>query len=58
MKTTCIRCGSGVESIYHPIWGCRVVKNIWQVGRLNHVWDLDGESYLVGVFMKVSKNLD
>ncbi|KAL5571108.1 hypothetical protein UlMin_020705 [Ulmus minor] len=58
VNTTCFRCGLGVEFIYFAIWGCIVVKDVWKIGRLNHVLDPGGESDMVGFLMKVSKLLD
>ena len=57
-NTVFFRCGMRIKSIYHAIWGCRVVKDVWNLGRLNHVLDPIGESDLVGFLMRVSKIMD
>ncbi|KAL5579486.1 hypothetical protein UlMin_011928 [Ulmus minor] len=53
----CFRCKSHTESIFHALWNCSLVKDIWIMCGFNHYIDKNWEYDIIGFLWRLHKLL-
>ncbi|KAL5550019.1 hypothetical protein UlMin_000195 [Ulmus minor] len=50
---TCFRCKSHIESIFHALWNCKLVKDIWILCSFSHFIDQNWEYDIIGFLWRM-----
>ncbi|KAL5567953.1 hypothetical protein UlMin_024528 [Ulmus minor] len=54
----CFRCDLGPETIFHAIWGCDLVRKVWNLSGFNHIIKRFDENDIISFMARVSDQLD
>ncbi|KAL5573277.1 hypothetical protein UlMin_022874 [Ulmus minor] len=58
VNAKCFRCGLGLETIFHAIWGCDLARKVWNLSGIKHIIERFCENDILSFMACVSGQLE